>query len=102
MGYLTDLVTSPPQDRERCWLWPGYLNPSGYPCSIGLPLDYAVRCGKLKVLPQRALYMLLSGPIPDGLELDHLCFTPACVNPWHLEPVTRSENLRRRRGYRTS
>lgn len=45
------------------------------------------------------------GPIPDEFELDHLCFTPACVR-WeaapgapgpHLEPVTPVENRARRR-----
>lgn len=37
------------------------------------------------------------GPIPDGLTLDHLCQDHGCVNPWHLEPVTRAENIRRHR-----
>ena len=34
----------------------------------------------------------------EGLELDHLCRNKCCVNPQHLEPVTRSENLKR--GYK--
>lgn len=45
----------------------------------------------------RFAYELLVGRIPDGLEVDHLCFIPRCVNPAHLEAVTQEENTRRRR-----
>ncbi len=38
------------------------------------------------------------GPIPEGLEIDHLCRNRLCVNPDHLEPVTTQENLRRSHG----
>jgi hypothetical protein len=37
------------------------------------------------------------GPVPSGLQLDHLCRVPLCVNPAHLEPVTGTENVRRGR-----
>lgn len=36
--------------------------------------------------------------IPDGYEIDHLCRNPLCVNPEHLDAVTRRENMRRRHG----
>lgn len=37
----------------------------------------------------------VNGPVPDGLELDHLCRQVDCGNPDHLEPVTHAENVRR-------
>lgn len=43
----------------------------------------------------RLMYERHRGPIPAGRFLDHLCRIPACVNPWHLDPVTSAENLRR-------
>ncbi len=46
----------------------------------------------------RAAYELLIGPVPAGLHLDHLCRTPACVNPLHLEPVTNQVNTLRGEG----
>lgn len=43
----------------------------------------------------RLAYEELIGPIPDGLQIDHLCRNRACYNPAHLEPVTQQENIRR-------
>lgn len=71
---------------DGCWLWQRQLNAGGY----GSTYLYGQRMGA-----HRALYVLLVGPIPDGHDLDHLCRVRHCVNPAHLEPVTRSENLRR-------
>lgn len=43
----------------------------------------------------RIAYEWMVGPIPEGMQLDHLCRRKDCVNPHHLEPVTRAENQRR-------
>lgn len=46
-------------------------------------------------MAHRVAYELVVGPIPDGLQLDHLCKVRKCVNPAHLEAVTCGENIRR-------
>jgi hypothetical protein len=43
----------------------------------------------------RVVYECLVGPIPDGLEMDHLCRNTMCVNPAHLEPVPHRINMGR-------
>ena len=71
---------------DGCWEWTAYKTPLGYG---------QVRRGVNMTTAQRAVYEALVGPVPDGLELDHLCRNPSCVRPDHLEPVTHQENMRR-------
>jgi hypothetical protein len=71
---------------DTCWLWTGSSDRLGYGRFSTWPSV---------TLAHRFAYELLAGPIPDGLVIDHLCRTPSCVNPDHLEPVTQRENLRR-------
>jgi len=91
------------RNASGCWLWTATLNNKGYGM-IGVG-------GQMR-LAHRAAYELLVGPIPEGLDLDHLCHnadescaggTPCghrrCINPAHLEPATRSVNARRGRAY---
>jgi hypothetical protein len=48
------------------------------------------------IAAHRRYYETYKGAIPEGLEIDHLCFNTKCVNPDHLEAVTQQENIRRR------
>lgn len=43
----------------------------------------------------RVAWELLVGPIPEDMTIDHLCRNRYCVNPDHMELVTRAENVRR-------
>ena len=74
---------------EGCWLWTGPQDGHGYG-----RLTVGGRSGT-SVGAHRISYELHVGPIPAGLDIDHLCRTPLCVNPAHMEPVTRGENTRR-------
>lgn len=79
-GALSDRIT--PEPNSGCWLWLGYAE-QGY--------------GRVTIKGKRSpthrvVYEEFRGPIPPGLELDHLCRVPCCVNPDHLEPVTPQIN----------
>lgn len=75
-----------------CWHWQGAIGSHGYGQFLGP--DGVVG------LAHRISYELHIGPVPEGLQLDHLCRVRPCVNPAHLEPVTCAENLRRARAAR--
>ena len=68
---------------NKCWPWTASKNSNGYG-SFWMN-------GHLKKA-HRVAYELVIGPIPEGLEIDHLCREHACVNTSHLEPVTHREN----------
>lgn len=70
----------------NCWVWIGALSEGGY----------ARLCvNNRDTRAHRAAYELFVGPVPDGLQIDHLCRVRNCINPAHLEAVTGSENCRR-------
>lgn len=70
-----------------CWIWTGAPHGNGgygrlYADSTSWPAH-------------RWSYERSKGPVPEGLELDHLCRNRMCCNPDHLEAVTHLENVRR-------
>lgn len=72
---------------DGCWQWN-----AGGRGAYGVYWDSARR---RQVAAHRFAYESLFGPIPAGLEIDHLCNRPSYVNPAHLEAVTHSENVAR-------
>jgi hypothetical protein len=78
------------QAEDGCWNWTGIVRADGY----GSAFDPRA---KNQRRAHRLVYELRVGPIPEGLQLDHLCRNRRCVNPAHLEPVEQRTNLRRGR-----
>lgn len=71
-----------------CWNWMGTIQPNGYG-------KFGRRWMRRDSIAHRIAYEKWVGPIPANLTIDHLCFNRRCVNPAHLEVVTRGENARR-------
>jgi hypothetical protein len=80
------ITTWTPNDAG-CWIWDGTIRPDGYGVKQGGRGERA--------MAHRWVYERVAGPIPEGLELDHLCRVRSCVNPDHLEPVTHDVNCQR-------
>ena len=74
------------EKTESCWIWTGAHKNSGYG---------SFWAGDRSVLAHRYSWALEHGPVPEGLELDHLCRVRDCVRPDHLDPVDHAENSRR-------
>lgn len=76
--------------QHECWEWLAGKSPAGYGQIVI----------KRRTVPAHRLsYEYWVGPIPQKHDIDHLCRNRGCVNPYHLEPVTRRENLIRGEGF---
>lgn len=75
-------------EQTGCWVWTGCIS-GGY--------GHVRHKGKVD-RAHRVAYEIFIGPIPPGLDLDHVeCQRTLCINPFHTEPVTRAENVSRMR-----
>jgi len=74
-----------------CWPWRGWINDGGY----GI-VATTCRPRAIHIRAHRLAYELVTrSPIPPDLTIDHLCRVRHCVNPAHLEVVTKGVNVRR-------
>jgi hypothetical protein len=73
--------------KSECWIWQlKTTTKTGYG---------VVRVGGKDLLAHRWHYEQVNGPIPVGLQIDHLCRVRDCVNPDHMQVVSPQENTRR-------
>ena len=80
---------TPGPEPTSCWIWTGSeRNAKGYG---------GINIRRKTYLVHVVSFLFYRGPIPAGLELDHLCHVNRCFNPNHLEPVTHTENILRGR-----
>ena len=87
--YKFDLGQVPSHKSElgQCWEWKFGKSRQGY-------AKFREGASGSKTVPGHCFaYEYFIGPVPEGLQLDHLCRNKSCVNPWHCEPVTGSENV---------
>lgn len=77
-------VRSAPEPNTGCWLWLGSLDKDGY----GRLSWKNHACGA-----HRYSWMAFRGPIPEGMQIDHMCRVRSCVNPDHLRVVTPRQNV---------
>jgi len=82
-------------DDAGCWIFTGTKNRGGYGQVTTHRHRSAGSAGSTSIVAHRVMYEHFVGPVPAGLQLDHLCSVPSCVNPDHLEAVTASQNMHR-------
>lgn len=75
--------------ETQCWLWQGPQTPNGYGKHRRGPGH------KERVIHRITWEHYRNQPVPDGMQLDHLCRERLCCNPDHFEAVTPSENTMR-------
>lgn len=88
--YTKHLFNKYKEDSTGCWRWTAAKNNKGYG-TVG----HSFRGKTRHKLAHRVMYATFYGPIPNGKVIDHVCNTPDCVNPKHLQCITQYENMAR-------
>lgn len=84
--------TDEPANEQACWLWKGSIHYKGYG-----HLNIRINGKHTRVYAHRCMAeIMLKRPLAPGEEPDHLCLFRRCINPDHLEVVTRQANNDRR------
>lgn len=78
------VVTDLGWNGTPCWQWIGHHRKRDGRATVGRNL-----------LVYRELYKLKRGPIRPRSEFHHGCEHGWCINPWHLEQLTRKEHSAR-------
>lgn len=78
-----DLFWAKVNKTETCWFWTG-AKTDGYG---------ALNHGRKNYKAHRVAWELHKGPLPENMQIDHMCMIRSCVNPGHLRLVAQSENL---------
>lgn len=74
---------------ESCWEWLANKTHDGYG-------SFSYQGGMVRA--HRLSFEWSSGPIPEGMQVDHTCWNPPCVNPAHLRLATNKANSQNRAG----
>ena len=83
---------SVPEPNSGCVLWIGELNGQDY---ARIPVGSHKYGKRRRILVHRFMFELANGPLHPGLEPDHKCRVRCCIEPNHMEAVTRSLNTKR-------
>lgn len=87
------LIANSYEDAETgCWIWTGAINSRGYP---RLAIRFPGRPKPVQVYAHRMSLKVFAGKLSDHHQAHHTCLVSRCINPAHLEGMTRKIHRKR-------